>query len=177
MCKVMTKIKIYIVVFLCLVITTILQDPYMKYERLNAQYNNTLPLNVFVEMLVQCEKLNAPLNMIVSISYRESGFKNIVGQNGNDIGVMQINRSHVRPNEKFEDYFNVRKNIREGIRTYLSALKRTNGNLKDALVYYNAGERYNLKNYSETQWTGYVFVILKNYRISCDADKVKIKVD
>ena len=173
----MQKIKLYIIIFILIVTPCIASDPYMKYERLNVQYNNTLPLNVFVEMLVQCEKYDAPLNMIVAISYRESGFKNIVGQNGNDIGVMQINRSHVRPNEKFEDYFDIKKNIKEGIRTYLSALKRTNGNLKDALVYYNAGERYNLKNYSETQWTGYVFVILKNYRISCDADKIKIKVD
>ena len=173
----MIKIKIYIVVFLCLAITTILQDPYMKYERLNAQYNNTLPLNVFVEMLVQCEKLNAPLNMIVSISYRESGFKNIVGQNGNDIGVMQINRSHVRPNEKFEDYFNVRKNIREGIQTFQSALKKAKGDLRKALAYYNAGENYNLENYTKEQWIKYVDFITRNYCISNDADKIKIKVD
>ena len=173
----MQKIKLYIIIFILIVTPCIASDPYMKYERLNVQYNNTLPLNVFVEMLVQCEKYDAPLNMIVAISYRESGFKNIVGQNGNDIGVMQINRSHVRPNEKFEDYLIISKNIKEGIRTFQSALRKAKGDLRKALAMYNAGENYNLKNYPKDQWKDYVDFIIRNYCISNDADKIKIKVD
>lgn len=170
------RLSIILSLFIIFVFHTITTDCYAKYERLNNQYNKKLPLTLFVETLVICEKQNISINMMISISWRESFFKNIIGRNGNDIGYYQINRSHVRPNEKFEDYFDLKKNVNEAVKTYRSALKKAKGDIKKALAYYNAGENYNLNKYPKSQWKDYVDFIIRNYTVSVQEDNRKIRI-
>lgn len=170
------KLSLIFSLFIVFVFHNIESDCYAKYERMNNQYEHKLPLSLFVETLAACEKKNIEINMMIAISWRESFFKNIIGRNGNDIGYYQINRSHVRPGEKFENYFDLKKNTNEAVRTYKSALKKAKGDIKKALAYYNAGENYNLNKYPKSQWKDYVDFIIRNYTVSVQEDNRKIRI-
>lgn len=168
------KFKLIIAIFIIFIFHTIEAESLIKYYKLNNQYEYTLPFRLYITIFNECIQQNVNLNMMIALSQKESGFKNIIGYTGDDIGYFQINRAHVKGKERFEDYFDLEKNVKKGISIYKSAFKKAKGDLRLALIYYNAGENFNPKDYSKEQEEKYINFILCNYEISNQADKEKI---
>jgi hypothetical protein len=161
------RIKLVLAIFF--VFHSVEYDLIFKYERMKIQYPD-LFLELFIEVVCQCEKQNADVNMMIALSWKESKFKNIIGYTGHDIGYFQINRAHIKSNERFEDYFDMKKNVAKGISIYLSAFAISKGNIKNTLARYNGGNNYDLNKYPQSQWDNYVGAIIYNYHRSREED-------
>ncbi len=109
-----------------------------------------IEFNLFSESSIQINnevirlsfKYKVNPNLVFAIIECESTFneraisKNISGS-GMSIGLMQLNTCN--RNWPLCDYFNVSKNIEEGVKTLKECLELSKGDIDKALIYYNFG--------------------------------------
>ena len=174
-------IKLLIICFVVCSIQCTVFDPLVKYVRIYKYYNSKalgnrkLPVALYVEVLSECFKYGVSVNLMLAVTHKETGFTNVICSDNDDIGYFQINRAQVVAGEKFEDYYDMHKNVHKAITIFLSALHKANGDVRKALAYYNAGENYNLANYKG--WKTYVDYIIANAK-ACDVlDQQEITIE
>lgn len=175
--KVMRPAIISMAFMVTLMFPTIVNDQMFLYDILKQQYPaltvemwNALTESV-LQQRIPSTFANIPsgmnntqqILMMCAIMQRESSFQNVIGFTGSDIGVCQINRAHT--GTEFLKYFDIPLNIKKGFAIYRSALRRSKGDPRQALAYYNAGENYDLAQYKK--WCDYVDVIMASYQRSC----------
>ncbi len=115
-------------------------------------YNVNLPTEVQECIITECEKYNINPSIVIAMIERESQFiPDIIGDNGNSFGLMQIQpRWHTNRMEKLgcTDLLNPIQNVKVGI-DYLGELYIRYNDIAKALVAYNRGS-YNgtITNYA-----------------------------
>ena len=172
------KLKYTVALIIILSVQCIAYDPLVTYKCLYDYYYTvskgqcSLPLVLYIEIFVESYRMGANPYIIIAISNRETGFKNVISPNGEDSGFMQINRAQMLSGETAKDYLDVHKNVCKGIKIYLSALKKAKGDEKKALAYYNAGENFDLSRY--THWEDYAQYIIDNKVKSTSMCNLKI---
>lgn len=149
---------------------TAIIDRYMDYMRIRFYYDNynkmikndkyqPIEYGPFLLLVAECEKWKVELDDACGILQKESWFR-WDAFNGIDRGGFQINKAHIKPGEDPSRYFDYRINIPKGVYLWSSALKKSGGNKRIALAYYNAGENCNLATYPN--YTTYCDVVLKH---------------
>jgi len=86
-------------------------------------------------------RYDVPINLSFAVAYVESHF-NVKAYNKNvnsiDRGLFQLNNLY-RKNWKISDFYNIKKNCKEGIRHLSWCLKVSNNNIIKSIGVYNAG--------------------------------------
>jgi hypothetical protein len=154
--------KIILTAFIVFAVHGILFDPMYDYYIKYKQYSN-LTIEMYACMSRACYDKNEDLDMMLAIGKRETDHTNTM-RNGHDSGVWQVNEAHARDMGVPLSYFlNIQKCADKSVSIYQSAKNKAHGDLRKALAYYNAGENYNLKNYSNENWKNYVDYIMNFY--------------
>lgn len=111
----------------------------------------------------ECEKYGIDPAIIIAMIYRESSYReNVVGDNGNSFGLMQINAKWHEDRMKklgVTDLLDPYQNVTVGI-NYLAELYRYKGNMKWAIMAYNGGYSYADRWYDKGKFSSYVEEVL-----------------
>ena len=167
------KIKILICFFFIFSIHTIVWDPIYKYNIMKELFPN-MDYYAFSLLYWECQKQKADINEIMPIPQKETNWIN-TSRNGHDWSVYQINEYQIwQRGQRCEQYMDLKIATPVAVSIWLSAKKKAKGNMRNALAYYNAGENYNLNNY--THWNDYVEPIMKDYDKVCAVDNKAILI-
>ena len=132
-------------------VTTTTTKPVTRSNNTNL-YNCKLDATIQEWAREQCYINNIEFNIVLAIIEVESNFEeNAIGDNGNSIGLMQIQpRWHRERMQKLkcDDLQDPRDNIKVGI-DFLAELYKKHGNYTDSLREYNGGT--NWQNISQTE--------------------------
>lgn len=109
----------------------------------NPIYNVPLDENLQLYTIQQCEEHNIDPAVVIAMIWQESRYSaDAVGDNGNSIGLMQIQERfhHERMAELgCTDLFNPYDNVTVGIDILSALIDKYDGNVEMALMTYNAG--------------------------------------
>ena len=119
--------------------------------------------NIAETILEECLKKEVPVNLAFSLAWAESSFNSRafnVNNNGSvDRGIFQLNNSY-RQQWSVDSFYNIHKNIKEGVRYLKKCLNDTNGDVAKALGAYNAGLRASMNNALPERTQRYIEKIL-----------------
>ncbi len=119
--------------------------------------------NIAETILGECLKKEVPVNLAFSLAWAESSFNSRalnVNDNGSvDRGIFQLNNSY-RQQWSVDSFYNIHKNIKEGLRYLKKCLNDTNGDVAKALGAYNAGLHASMNNALPERTKRYIEKIL-----------------
>ncbi|WP_080799676.1 transglycosylase SLT domain-containing protein [Desulfamplus magnetovallimortis] len=126
-------------------INLFLSDPLTQEQirRLFDFYSNfTGNSEIANKILKTCLQTDTPVNLAFSLAWAESRFNPTafnVNRNGSvDRGIFQLNDSY-RQDWSINSFYNIDKNIEEGVQYLKKCISDTNGDVEKALGAYNAG--------------------------------------
>lgn len=119
--------------------------------------------------------------VILGIIQKESsGFSDLVGDNGNSYGLMQLNYGVGTPQEMGfegtrEELFLPDNNIYYGVKYFFSRIKKTL-NINTAILYYNSGSKLDKNNDNIPDNQSYLISVLNNAGFSLSYFEEKKKI-
>jgi soluble lytic murein transglycosylase-like protein len=120
----------------------------------------TLDRETYEASKAACGKYGIDQRLHIAIGWRESRLKNVVSyKDGRDYGIFQVRDVHCKDNPK--KLLDIRYNAEISAKILYNCINRSNGNIKFALVRYNAGINCNLGVYRH--WRTYVLKIIDMY--------------
>jgi hypothetical protein len=126
-------------------------------------YKVTLSQEIQNVIFEECEKYNIPPSLIIAMIEKESDYReNLMGDNNNSYGLMQIQKKYYQDTMLSlggTDLINPIDNVKTGIYIINNLIQKDKG-IRWALMAYNGGESYANKKVNNGEVSNYAITIL-----------------